>query len=181
MSKPKIDPDELISLIASGMTQSEAARHFGVSNAAISLRAKQLRLSTSRVIALERAAAVVDQKLSAADRLAEIQRVMRDQLAWAEDQARQPGADRSALVDVIIRVAAEMRNQLRLEHDISRTLIDLKVVREFQRTVFEAIAEESPDTARRIVDRLKRQQALRQSVEIPALDGGRVMGGFDVA
>jgi len=31
-----------------------------------------------------------------------------------------------------------------LEHDISRTLIVLRVVREFRRTVFEVISEESP-------------------------------------
>src|SRR5262249_19543514 len=33
--------------------------------------------------------------------------------------------------------------QDRLEHDISRTLIDLRVMREFQRTMFESISEES--------------------------------------
>jgi hypothetical protein len=51
-------------------------------------------------------------------------------------------------------------------------------VRQFQRTVFEAIQSESPEVARRIVAKLKEQRALRQSVEVPALDG---RGGFDVA
>jgi hypothetical protein len=77
-----------------------------------------------------------------------------------------------------VKLSAEVRSQLRLEHDISRTLIDLRVVREFQRTVFDAISEESPETARRIVAKLKEQQALRRSAELPTLDGG---GGFDVA
>jgi hypothetical protein len=69
-----------------------------------------------------------------------------------------------------------------LEHDISRTLIDLRVVREFQRTVFEAISEESPEAARRIVARLKERQALHRSVDLPTLDGGSAFdGGYDVA
>ncbi len=94
------------------------------------------------------------------------------------DQAKQPDADRKALQDAILKLAAEVRQQLGLQLNISRTLIDLRVVREFQRTVFEVISEESPDVARRILARLKEQRALRQSAGLPALDG---RGGFDVA
>ena len=99
-----------------------------------------------------------------------------------ESQATQAGADRAALADVLVKLSAEVRAQLRLEHDISRTLIDLKVVRQFQRTVFEVISQESPEAARRIVGRLKEHQALRRSVDLPTLDGrGGFDGGFDVA
>jgi DNA-binding FadR family transcriptional regulator len=52
-------------------------------------------------------------------------------------------------------------------------LVDLRIVKEFHQTVVEAIREESPDTARRIVARLKERRALRPSVELPALMGGR--------
>ena len=56
------------------------------------------------------------------------------------------------------------------------------MVREFQRTVFEVISQESPEAARRIVGRLKERQALRRSAELPTLDGsGEFDGGFDVA
>jgi hypothetical protein len=51
-------------------------------------------------------------------------------------------------------------------------------VRGFQRTVFEVISKEAPDVARRILERLKEQRALRQSVEFPTLDQ---LGGFDGA
>jgi DNA-binding transcriptional regulator YdaS (Cro superfamily) len=159
-------------------SQADAAKFFGVSEAAISQRVKQAKIVTSKVVALERAAQVVDQKLTAAQRLQHVQRVILDQLEWAEQQAKQPGADRAALSDVIVKLSAEVRSQLRLEHDISRTLIDLRVVREFQRTVFETIQEESPEAAHRIITRLKAQQALRRSAELPTLDGG---GGFGVA
>ncbi len=69
-----------------------------------------------------------------------------------------------------------MRQQLGLQLNISRTLIDLKVVREFQQSVVEVIGEESPDVARRVVAKLKERRALRASGTLPALDGG-----FDVA
>ena len=68
------------------------------------------------------------------------------ELACAVDQAQQPGADRGALQDTILRLAAEVRQQLGLQLTISRTLIDLKVVREFQRSVVEVIAQDPDGT-----------------------------------
>ncbi len=84
----------------------------------------------------------------------------------------------AALQDTILKLAAEVRQQLGVQLNISRTLIDLRVVREFQRSVVEAISEEAPDVARRIVAKLKERRALRQSAGLPTLDG---RGGFDVA
>ena len=104
-------------------------------------------------------------------RLQKVQRVVDEELRWAVDQAQQPGANRGALQDTILRLAGEVRQQLGLQLNISRTLIDLKVVREFQRSVVEVIAEESPEVARRIVERLKARRALRASGTLPALDG----------
>ena len=51
-------------------------------------------------------------------------------------------------------------------------VIDIELVREFRQTVTEAIAEEAPETARRIVARLKAHRARRRAVGLPALDGG---------
>jgi hypothetical protein len=64
-------------------------------------------------------------------------------------QARQDGADRGALADVILKLAGEVRQQLGLQLAISRTLVDLRVLKEFQETVVEIIREESPEVARR--------------------------------
>ena len=148
MARPKINPEELQRLLAEGRSQADAARHFGVSEAAISQRIQKLKILTSRVVALEKAGDVVDQKLDANARLERVQRVIDEELCWAVDQAQQPGADRTALQDTILRLAAEVRQQLGLQLSITKTLVDLKVVREFQRSVVEVIAEESPDVAR---------------------------------
>ncbi len=175
MAKPRIDPTELQRVLDSGYSQADAAREFGVSQAAISQRVQKLRIATSKVVALERAGEVVDQKLDANARLQRVQLVIDEELAWAVAQAQQPGADRAKLQDTILRLAAEIRQQLGLQLNISRTLLDLKVVREFQRSVVEVIAEESPEVARRVVARLKERRALRASGTLPALDG---QGGF---
>ena len=178
MAKVKINADELQRFLDTGHSQADAATHFGVSESAISQCVRKLQIATSKVVALERAGEVVDQRLQATARLERVQRVIDEELNWAVDQAKQPDADRQALQEAILKLAAEVRQQLGLQLNISRTLIDLKVVREFQRSVTETIAEIDPAVARRIIAKLKERRALRQSAGLPALDG---RGGFDVA
>ena len=124
---------------------------------------------------MEKASEVVDQKLDANARLERVQRVIDEELRWAVGQAQQPEADRGALQDTILRLAAEVRQQLGLQLNITKTLVDLKVVREFQRSVTETIAEVDPGVARQIIAKLKERRALRASGTLPALDG---QGGF---
>ncbi len=93
------------------------------------------------------------------------------ELAWVVEQAQQPGADRGALQDTMLKLAAEVRQQLGLQLNITKTLVDLKVVREFQRSVTETIAEVDPGVARQIIAKLKARRALRASGTLPALDG----------
>ena len=178
MAKVRVDAAALQRFLDAGHSQADAAKYFGVSKAAICQRVKKLRIATSKVVALERAGQVVDQRLQATARLERVQRVIDDELTWAVDQAKQPAADRKALQDAILKLAAEVRQQLGLQLNISRTLIDLKVVREFQRSVTETIAEIDPAVALQIIAKLKERRALRHSAGLPALDG---RGGFDVA
>jgi hypothetical protein len=98
--------------------------------------------------ALEKAGAVVEEKLSATARLERVQQVIDDELAFAVQQARQPGADRAVLRDAIVRLAGEVRQQLGLQFAISRTLVDLKVVKECQETVVEVIRSKREKRAR---------------------------------
>src|SRR5499426_4063435 len=172
MAPTKVSDTDLRAYLDAGHSQAHAARHFGVSEPAIHQRLKRMRHLTSRVIALERANEVVEEKLSATARLERVQRVIDEELGWAVQEARREGGDRAALADVILKLAGEVRQQLGLQLSISRTLVDLRVVKEFHQTVVEAIRDESPETARRIVARLKERRALRPSVELPALTGG---------
>jgi len=101
--------------VDAGHSQADAARHFGVSEPAIHQRLKRMRHLTSRVIALERAKDVVDEKLSATVRLERVQRVIDEELAWAVQEARREGGDRAALADVILKLVGEVRQQLGLQ------------------------------------------------------------------
>ena len=172
MAAPKFTDADLRAHLDAGHTQADAARHFGVSEPAIHQRLKRMRALTSQVVALEKAGQVVEEKLTATARLEHVQQVIDEELAWAVQQARQAGADRADLVDVILKLTGEVRQQLGLQLAISRTLVDLRVVKEFQETVLDAIREESPDTARRIIRRLKERRALRPSATLPTLNGG---------
>jgi hypothetical protein len=171
MAKPKLDPYALRRFMDAGHTQADAARNFGVSEAAIHQRLKRMRVLTSQVLALEKAGEVVEEKLTATARLEHVQQVIDEALVWATSQARQEGADRGALADVILKLAGEVRQQLGLQLSISRTLVDLRLVKEFQEAVVEVIQSESPETARRLVARLKERRALRSSAELPTLAG----------
>ena len=80
MAKGRVDPDELERFLAEGRSQADAAKHFGVTEAAISQRVKTLRIATSKVVALERAGEVVEQKMQATERLERVQQVIDDEL-----------------------------------------------------------------------------------------------------
>jgi hypothetical protein len=172
MAVPRLSDDQLRGYLDEGHSQADAARYFGVSEPAIHQRLKRMRHLTSRIVALERADKIVSDKLSASARLEKIQGIIDQELGWAVQEARRDGGDRAALADVILKLAAEVRQQLGLQLAISRTLVDVRIIKEFHQVVVDAIREESPETARRIVARLKARRALRPSADLPTLTGG---------
>src|SRR5262245_48531081 len=98
MAKVKVVPDELQRFLDSGHSQADAAKHFGVTEPAISQRVRQSRIATTKIVAMERAGQLVEQRLTASQRLEHVQDLILDQLLWVEEQAAQPGADRLALI-----------------------------------------------------------------------------------
>jgi hypothetical protein len=111
-------------------------------------------------------------------RLRHVQQVIRQQFDHVEQLAQAPASDRAAFTDALVKLSGEVRSQLKLEHEISRDLVDLQVMQEFRRTVFEVIAEEAPEIARRILERLKERRALRRSIELQPTD---LLGGLHAA
>jgi hypothetical protein len=101
-----------------------------------------------------------------------VQRVIDRELDVAVRKVEEPGADRAALADVIFKLTGEIRQQLALQLQVTRILIDLRELRDFQRTVVEVIAEEAPEVGRRLVVRLKERRALRSGAHLPTLYGG---------
>src|SRR5476651_804132 len=99
MAATKVTTADLRTHLDNGHSQADGARHFGVSEPAIHQRLKRLRGLTSRIVALEKAGEVVEEKLTATMRLERVQQVIDDELDWAVTQARQDGADRAKLVE----------------------------------------------------------------------------------
>ncbi len=115
MAVPKVSDADLRAYLDAGHTQADAARHFGVSEPAVHQRLKRMQKLTSRVVALEKAGELVEEKLTATARLERVQQIINDELDWAVQQARQEGADRRTLSDVVVKLAAEVRQQLGLQ------------------------------------------------------------------
>src|SRR6266498_1640400 len=105
MAATKVSDVDLRAYLDAGHSQAAAARHFGVSEPAIHQRLKRLRVLTTRVVALEQAGRVVEEKLTATARLERVQQVIDDELAWAVKQARQEGAHRAASVHILLILA----------------------------------------------------------------------------
>ncbi len=170
MPNQKIDRVKLNKMLRSGKSQKEVADHFGVSPAAISKAAKELNLNVVRSVGLEDAHRVVGESLNAIEQLEGINSKAHELLESAMKVVRgedppQEGVQRSPQ-ELALKTMLEIRGQLKLQLEIFQTLYDMKAVQEFQAEVLAAIAEESPSTRDRIVQRLKEKRALRASVHI---------------
>src|SRR5215470_2267257 len=166
-SKRKIDDEVLYRmLVEEGRSQQETAKFFGVTEAAVSKRVKALNINLSRHVGLERAKEVTDCGLNVAHQLQGINDVIQEELKWAVEEARKPGAERKALEQTIIDLTGEIRKQLRFQLEVIRSLYDIRGVAEFQKEVLDAIGEVSPEVRQAIVQRLVAKRALRSALNI---------------
>jgi hypothetical protein len=133
MPVPRISDDQLREYLDAGNSQADAARHFGVSESAIHQRRRRMGRSASRVVALERAGTLVDDKIDARTALEHIHDAIDRELAWAVQVARRAESDRAGLVDVILRLADNVRQQLALQVSITNALVDPTVVKRSRR------------------------------------------------
>jgi hypothetical protein len=76
----KLTDDQLRTFLESGRSQAEASRYF---ESAVSQRLRRLNGRTARILALEHAGTVVEQKLDGAQRLERVQQVIDQELSWA--------------------------------------------------------------------------------------------------
>jgi hypothetical protein len=133
MPVPRISDDQLREYLDAGNSQADAARHFGVSEPAIHQRLKRMGGLISRVVALERAGELVDDKIDARTALQQSHDAIERELAWAVQVARRAESDRAALVDVILRSADNVRRQLASQISITNALVDPTVVKRSRR------------------------------------------------
>ncbi len=158
----KIDDATLFRLVMEeGRSQKDAARRFGVSEAAVSKKLRAMGVSVTRHVIMEKAAQVADRGLDAFGQLQRVNTLIWEELEWASKQAKKPEANRQALQSIIATLADQVRKQITTQNELLRSLFDIRAAEEFQREVIDAIQEESPDTAERIIRRLKEARAVR--------------------
>jgi transposase-like protein len=168
-ARGRINDQALFRFLVEGRhSQAEAARHFGVTEAAVSKRVKKLRLNMARHVGLERARDVADRGLDVVAELHRLNREISSELDWALSEARRPDGDRKGLQAVVVDLAGEVRKQLSLQLDILRALTDVRAIADFQKEVLDAIGEVAPDTRATIIERLVARRALRSALHGPA-------------
>lgn len=72
MRNQKINDREMLRLIDSGMSQSEAAKEIGLSRQAVSKRLQELRGKTTKIVVSKKIEQVVDRKIDAMEQLQKI-------------------------------------------------------------------------------------------------------------
>ena len=177
MVKRMIDPVKLHRMVTAGKNGREIADHFGVSESAVSQARKQLRVNVTKVVALENAHKFASENLDAAAQLRKINEHTNQLIdllvRWCagDEEAleilkNQHSSKRVSFRDpkeLLIRLFAEVREQLSLQLQIFTSLYDARAAQDFQTEVLAAIAEETPHVRDKIISRLNQGKALRRS------------------
>ena len=183
----KIDDLKLQELQDQGLNQVEIAKCFNVSPAAVCKKIKRLTEGKTKVTVLEKAGQIVDQKMDSIEQLNKINTYANELLdllmRWnrGDDEALQIlesqvtnkkiriGKETEFVKEyrftdprqLALRAMGEIREQLRLQMEIFRTLYDMQTVKEFQEEVLDAIGSTSPELKERIITKLKERRAIR--------------------
>ena len=190
MGKAKIDRVKLSRMLRDGKSQKDIARAMNVSEAAISKAKKELKIAVVKNVALESAHKVVDKNLDAVQQLQKINQDANEILdllmRWnrgdkaalqvLESQVRKVRVGKTEKFveqfkfkdprELALRAMQEIRGQLSLQLDIFKTMYDMAAIAEFQTEVLTAIGEVAPDVRNKIIQSLKKNRSVRQSVSI---------------
>jgi len=134
-------------------TQAEAARVLGVSPQAVQKRLKQLRGKTTHAVVAKQIGDVIDQKIDTWKQLEKINKRANNLLDQAEGNVQE-----SALM------MREVREQLKLQMELFKTMWDVKAAMEFQDTVMTVIGRIDPGVRKTILQELNSKSAIRNAV-----------------
>lgn len=153
MSDKLINDTKLLRMVKEGKSQADIAREFGVSSPAVSKRLRQLRGRTTHAIVADRIDSIIEQKIDTWQQLEKINKRANDLLDKAVDNVQD-----SALL------MREVREQLKLQMELFKTLWDVKAAMEFQDTVLTVIGNIAPEVRKQILQELNSKSAVRNAV-----------------
>jgi transcriptional regulator with XRE-family HTH domain len=211
MAKPlRFDRVEVERLIREeGYTQKQCADHFGVSEASISKARREVRAGMTTAVALEAGHKVLIHNLDTLGQLSKINKdaneILTLMMKWQrgddealrimESQIRKIKIGRGEKAEevteykfkdpreIALKAMGEIREQLRLQVDIMKTLHDVTAIAEFQKEVLTTIGEANKcpacgmelivcgkcgqkiDLRSLIIEKLKQARALRAGVQ----------------
>ncbi|MCP4570575.1 MAG: hypothetical protein GY841_23570 [FCB group bacterium] len=185
----RLTDDKLKDLLKSGVRQITIAATYGLTRSAVSQRCRKLGIRTVAAVSEKAAAHIVNQNIEAVDQLHKINLVCNrlldevtgetyivDELTNAVEgvlEAHELG-DSGAMVAMLkglidkvtrdrefaLKSCAEIREQLKLQAVTYQTMYSSQAMAEFKRAVIEEINATSPETKRRIVERLSRRRLM---------------------
>ncbi len=174
-----------------GKTLKEAAEFFDCSIPAVSKQLKKLNISVKKNAILEHAPVIVEKKLNA---IAQLEKINRDAnelldlcMAWQrgdkealrilESQVKYilvgSGKKKKQVKEfkfkdpreLALRAMGEIRNQLRLQLEIFKTLYDCEAVKEFQEELITFLGEVDPGVRDEFIQRLREKGVVRSALE----------------
>ena len=167
MGRKKVSFIQLDQLVRSGKSVSEIARELKVTKGCVSKALKRLNVAITKDVALRAAPEIVDHQIDAMKQLKKINNVVNSELDYIERNIQTAtGEDRRDFQKQRLDHVAEIRKQVNLLLDITRTLFDAEEVAAFQQIILEEIGRAAPEVQDRIVTRLNARRAIRSTFEL---------------
>jgi DNA-binding Lrp family transcriptional regulator len=149
----KIIDCEMLRMVNNNKPQAEIARHFGVSPSAVCKRLRELRGKTTLAMVAGKISNVIDSKINTFLQLEKINKRANNLLDQAEGDVQE-----SALM------MREIREQLKLQMELFKTMWDVRAAMEFQDTVMTVIGKIDPEVRKKILTELNAKSAIRNAI-----------------
>lgn len=155
MARSKLSDSRLLQLIDRGLTYENIAERYGISRQAVGKRARRLRGVVTKAAVSKSMQTAIDRRIDILAELKELNTKAQELLAQAEKRDD---------IDVVLKLLAEIRQQLNLAGNLMALIADVNAVQAFQEIVLRVIGEQDETTQRQIVEALNAERSLRQSV-----------------
>ncbi len=165
----RVDPVEVARMLKAGQSQADAARHFGVTRAAINQVVKKLSHAKTSEVALRAAPQVIAMDLKAIEQFTtinkETQTLLYDLRNHLDGNRKLKISDGVAL-SLLLRTIGELRNQLTTQQKMLEVLVNFDEIQSFQKTVISVLYDVcSVQQRKEIVSRLQQNRLVRKSLK----------------
>lgn len=167
----RFSDEELMELLRSGKSMTEAAEVLGVNVSSVSRRKSRIDEAVAKDVSLFSASKIVDSIVGHLGRVAALsdktqelldlitfvvnaESEFTDEYREVRRRLNRVVGDKVALSRFYVELQAELRQQVRFYFDVATSITNMKKVQHYQEVVFEAIREADPETAQRIINKL---------------------------